>query len=322
MALAKVLAACVALAMAAAAGAQQAEPFHIRNLNPLIAIFGLPAWDVTAPGTRVGVTAELAYHYRFSARGNDRLILDGETLRTTFAFSHGFKGRWAFGVEVPYFRQSGGKLDDLVDGWHAAFNLPDGARNLRPENVLEFRVGTAAGDFFALRDSASDWGDVQLKLATYLGPERRFIVQGNLKLPTGEESLLAGSGSTDFALTLLRTQRTELRSRAAGYFWGVGALYLGDPVEIDFSSRSFAYTGLVGGALKPWRRTGLKVQIDYHSPFYDSRLEELGQKAVEATIGAWVELGETGTLELAIVEDLAVSASPDVVLHAAVEWQW
>jgi hypothetical protein len=188
--------------------------------------------------------------------------------------------------------------------------------------VLEFRVGTAAGDFFALRDSASDWGDVQLKLATYLGPERRFIVQGNLKLPTGEESLLAGSGSTDFALTLLRTQRTELRSRAAGYFWGVGALYLGDPVEIDFSSRSFAYTGLVGGALKPWRRTGLKVQIDYHSPFYDSRLEELGQKAVEATIGAWVELGETGTLELAIVEDLAVSASPDVVLHAAVEWQW
>lgn len=321
-ALPKALAACLALVAAAPAGAQPAEPFHIRNLNPLVAIFGLPAWDTIAPGTRFGVTVELANHYRFSARGNDRLILDGETLRTTLAFAHGFKGRWAFGVEVPHIRQSGGRLDDLIDGWHSAFNLPDGARNLRPEDVLEFRAGTPGSDFFSLRDSGSGWGDAQLKLAAYLGTGRRFIVQGSLKLPTGEESLLAGSGSTDFALTLLRTQRTALGSRSAGYFWGVGGLYVGDPEQIDFASRSFAYTGIVGGALKVWPRAGLKAQIDYHSPFYDSPLEELGQKAIEATFGAWIELGETGTLELAIVEDLAVSASPDVVLHAALQWQW
>lgn len=266
-ALAKALAACAALGVSLPGWAQTAEPFHIRNLNPLVAIFGLPAWDTVVPGTRFGVTAELANHYRFSSRGGDRLILDGETLRSTFALTHGFKGHWAFGVEVPYVRQSGGRLDDLIDGWHSAFDLPDGARNLRPENALEMRMATAGQEFFALHDSAGGFGDVQLKLATYLGSRRRYVVQGLLKLPTGDEGLLAGSGAADFALTLLRAQRTALGSRPAGYFWGVGALYLGEPDRIEFESRSFGYTGLVGGSLKIWPRTGFKAQIDFHSAF-------------------------------------------------------
>jgi hypothetical protein len=320
-ALAKALAACVVLA-APAAGAQPAEPFHIRNLNPLVAIFGLPAWDTVVPGTRFRLTTELANHYRFSSRGGERLTWDGETSRTTFALTHGFKGRWAIGVELPYIRQSGGQLDDLVDGWHSAFNLPDGARNLRPESALEFRMAMGGHEFFGLRDSASGFGDTQLKLATGLGAQRRFTLQGTLKLPTGDETLLAGSGSADFALTLMRAQGTALGSRPAGYFWGVGGLYLGEPDNIDFASRSVAYTGIVGGALRLWPRTGLKAQVDYHSAFYRSALEEIGEHAIEITFGAWIEFGATRTLELAIVEDLAVSASPDVVLHAAFEWQW
>lgn len=321
-ALAKALAACIALVAGLPAAAQPGEPFHIRNLNPLVAIFGLPAWDTVVPGTRFGVTAELANHYRFSARDDDRLILDGETFRTTLALTHGFKGRWAFGVELPYVRQSGGRLDDLIDGWHSAFDLPDGARNLRPENALEMRMTTAGQEFFTLRDSGSGLGDAQLKLATYLGSRRRFIVQGTLKLPTGDEALLAGSGAADLALTLMRAERTAFASRPAGYFWGVGALYLGEPEHIEFDSRSFAYTGILGGALRVWPRTGLKAQIDFHSALYRSPLEEIGKKAIEITLGAWFELAETRTLELAIVEDLAVSTSPDVVLHARLEWQW
>ena len=54
---------------AAAAGAQLAEPLHVRNLNPLVAVFGLPAWDTVPIGTRFGVTAEVANHYRFSLAG-------------------------------------------------------------------------------------------------------------------------------------------------------------------------------------------------------------------------------------------------------------
>lgn len=50
--------------------AQLAEPLHVRNLNPLVSIFGLPAWDTVPIGTRFGATVEVANHYRFSLEGN------------------------------------------------------------------------------------------------------------------------------------------------------------------------------------------------------------------------------------------------------------
>src|SRR5690606_11844446 len=238
--------------------------------NPLVAIFFFLACDRVDPPSRLGLTAELANHNPITAREPDHQVLECQTSRTTLAITYGNNHRWAFGVKLPYSRPSEGWLLDLHDGWHAAFDLPDGARNLRPENALEMRMTTAGQEFFTLRDSASGLGDAQLKLATYLGSGRRFIVQGTLKLPTGDEALLAGSGAADLALTLMRAERTAFASRPAGYFWGVGALYLGEPEHIEFDSRSFAYTGILGGALRVWPRTGLKAQIDFHSALYRS----------------------------------------------------
>ena len=123
---------------AAAAGAHLAEPVHVRNLNPLVSIFGLPAWDTVPIGTRFGATVEIANHYRFSLKGNERLMLDGETVRTGLSFTHGFASGWSLGVEVPYYRISGGFLDDAIDSWHSAFGMPDGGRNARPENEFLF----------------------------------------------------------------------------------------------------------------------------------------------------------------------------------------
>ena len=72
----------------------------MRNLNPLVAVFGLPAWDIVPIGTRFGVTGEVANHYRFSLQGNERLMLDGETLRTTLSLTHGFASGWSLGVDM------------------------------------------------------------------------------------------------------------------------------------------------------------------------------------------------------------------------------
>ena len=73
----------------------------MRNLNPLVAVFGLPAWDTVPIGSRFGATAEVANHYRFSLEDNERLMLDGETVRTNLAFTHGFASGWSLGIEVP-----------------------------------------------------------------------------------------------------------------------------------------------------------------------------------------------------------------------------
>jgi hypothetical protein len=265
---------------------------------------------------------EVANHYRLSLRGGELLILDGETVRTNLAYSRGFAGRWEMGAEVPYYWLGGGVLDDLIDAWHSAFGLPDGGRNNRPEGRLNFMMADNGPPFFNLSDPQSGWGDAQLKLARTIGAGERFVAQAAVKLPTGDEDMLAGSGSTDWSLTLLRTQPLPARSRPAGYYWGLGVLHAGEPDRIDFTAETWVYTAIVGGSWQPWRRIGLKAQLDLSSPFYDSPLEEIGESAIQLTAGGWWRANERTLLEFAVVEDLEVSTAPDVVLHVAARWRW
>jgi hypothetical protein len=147
-------------------------------------------------------------------------------------------------------------------------------------------------------------------------------VQATVKLATGEEEMLAGSGSEDASLTLLRTRPLLARKRAAGYYWGVGLVYAGDPTVVDFDANTWVPTAIVGGSWQALPEWGLKGQVDVHGAFYDSPLEEIGETAFEATFSSWRRLARRGQIELAVVEDLRVSTAPDVVLQFAATWQW
>ncbi len=304
------------------AAAQLAEPMQIRNLNPLVAIFGLPAWDTVAPGNRFSASLEVANHFEFSASGGEALGLDGETTRTTLAFSHGFDGGWQVGVELPLFQLGGGVLDNPIDVWHSAFNLPDGGRNSRPQNQLSFVLRHSGLTFYRLDDAQSGLGDLQLKGARAFGADRGFVLEAGVKLATGDTAMLAGSGSTDEWLTLLRNRPLPERRYAAGYYWGLGVVHVGRPEIIAFSSETWVYTGILGGSWQRWPRFGLKAQLDVHAPFYDSRLEEIGDTAIETTLGAWMQRRKDTRLEFALVEDLRVRTAPDVVLKIAAHWSW
>lgn len=308
--------------VALGARADEVAPFRIRNLNPLVAIFGLPAWDVPTAGTRFDATLEVANHYRLSARDGERLILDGETLRTTVSYSRSVGARWSVGFELPHYRISGGELDDLIDGWHSVFGMPDGGRNARPEDALLFEIGSRAAPFFRLDRERSGLGDVQLKIARELGGDRPFVLQGTVKLPAGDEDLLTGSGSADVGLTLLRVRPATVRDRAASVFWGAGVLHAGDAERFALRTENVVPVGIVGGSWQVWPRVGIKGQIDFHGSFFDSALEEIGEDAIQVTAGAWFRPGRRAWLELAIVEDLAVSTAPDIVLHFAAHWAW
>jgi hypothetical protein len=222
--------------------------------------------------------------------------------------------RWSWAVDVPLYHQSGGVLDDLVDAWHSAFGLPDGARNYRPEGALEFRLGDAGGQFFELLDSSSGLGDIQVGIARRFGTRDAWTLRGTLKLPTGDEDILAGSGATDLTLTALRMQRAEFAGRAASFYLGAAWIEIGRPTTVEFDIEDRALAALFGGAVALGQRFGIKGQIDVHSALYASQLEEIGQTAVQATLGGWFRLKNSIDFEFAVSEDLNVSTSPDVVL--------
>lgn len=317
---------CLGLALwlfvSTASLAQIAEPFHIRNLNPLVAIFGLPAWEAVSAGPSIRVTSEVANHYRLSTRGADSLVLDGETLRTTFALNRGFAERWSVGVEVPHYQLSGGVLDDVIDSWHSVFGMPDGGRNNRPEDQSLFRLANSAGTFFDIGGRHRGVGDLQLKVARTLGADQGFVVQGTIKLPTGDEDMLAGSGSADWAITALRSRGANVWNRPAGFYWGMGAIRAGEPERIRFAAKTLVYTAIVGGSLQVRPRFGVKAQLDVHTRFYSSPLEEIGEHAIQATVGAWLRPTPRAVFDFAVVEDLEVSTAPDVVVQVAAHWSW
>jgi hypothetical protein len=303
------------------ANADEGAPFRIRNLSPLVAIFGLPAWEAPGPRTRVAVTSEVANHYRLSRRGDETLILDGETWRSGLYLRHRFAKRWSASIELPYYVQSGGVLDDLIDSWHSAFGMPDGGRNRRPEDELLFVLENGT-ELFLLEGRARGLGDAQISFGRAVGSGDGLLLKGTLKLPTGDEDVLAGSGSADLAVSLLRSEELTVWARPSSYFWGVGAAVLGEPDRTIamFDAKGEALFGMVGGTLRPWPRLGFKAQVDMHTALYDSGLKELGNPGMHVTIGGWWDMTERGALEFAVNEDLSVSTSPDVVFHLALRW--
>lgn len=311
-----------ALAALQPSAAQETEPFHTRNLSPPIAIFGLPVWESVTAQTIFTATTEIANHYRLSRRGRDTLILDGETLRMNLFYSRPLGERWSFSAELPILEQSGGMLDDIVDGWHSAFGLPDGGRNSRPEDELFFQLARDNQPFFMLDGGRRGIGDLQISLARRFGADGGFVARAAAKLPTGRESMLAGSGSGDWSITVLRPRPKSWRGRSAGYYWGVGWLAIGEPERVAYPVEAGSLVGILGGSLAVLPRFGVKAQIDVYSAMYDTPLEELGEDAVQITLGGWRDVGERGRLEFAINEDLNVSTAPDVVVHLGLRWSW
>jgi hypothetical protein len=284
-------------------------------------VIGLPVWVGVPETLSLGVSTELANHYRLSRRAGDQVILDGETLRVRAYLEWPFADSWSVGVDLSYYHQSGGVLDDLVDGWHSAFGLPDGSRNLRPEGVLEFSLENADGEFFALSDSGGGLGDSEVSVARRVGSGHGWTVRATLKLPTGRERLLAGSGTSGRLLSALRIVPGDVRGRAASYYFGASVIDVGQPENVLFPVEDVAFAAVLGGALALGDRFGIKGQIDANSAFYDSQLEEIGQTAVQATIGGWFRFNESALFEFAVSEDVHVSTTPDVVIFFDFGWR-
>jgi hypothetical protein len=283
-------------------------------------VIGLPIWAAVPDGRRFGFTTEVANDYRVSQRLSDKLLLDGETVRLRGYFETPLGRNWSVGIDVPYFNQSGGILDDTIDAWHSAFRLPDGDRNRRPEGVLDFEMANPDGTFFVLDAPDRGFGDVQISAARRFG-DGGWTLRSTVKLPTGSKRLLAGSGATDWNLALLRTVAGQVRGHAAGYYFGGAMIDVAQPELIAFPADSRGYAAVLGGGLALGARFGVKGQIDVDSALYDTELEEIGQTAVQATLGAWYQFPESARLELAIAEDLHVSTTPDVVVYFNMIWQ-
>jgi hypothetical protein len=143
----------------------------------------------------------------------------------------------------------------------------------------------------------------------------------SLSVPTGDPDELLGSGAFSFSSWISGRRRTGVKDWPVTLHGTLGGTLI-EHVGVLADMRN-PFVGIASGGFQ-WHLTptvAVGADFNFHSPLYRaSELSSLTSSALAVAFGGSVRLGKTGQLELALVEDLDNSTSPDVTIHAALSW--
>ncbi len=307
---------CVALVAGnAAADESGSDSISLRNHNPFLQIYGLPAFQTAALGSDISLSFDVANDADDKLRPNETLIIDGETQLLGLALRRRVGDRIELRLDVPWVRHSGGFLDGTIKNWHSALGLSNSARD-NPNDQLELfyeRDGTA---YFDLSSPTSGIGDVQLSLA-YAWPS--VTLRAGVKLPTGDAAGLTGSGAMDFNVGAYLDRGTSFLQRDLQVSGFAGLLALGKGDVLPEFQRS---TVPFGGFALRWHATdrfAITTQWYLQGSYFDIDIEEIGGTTLQLGVGADYRF-ERSLLRIAIAEDVIGAAAPDFALHLSIRY--
>jgi hypothetical protein len=296
-------------------------PFPARNLSPTALVHGLSIAEsphlLPTGKTALHTSFDLANNASMNTRGNEEILLDGETYVATLGLRYGLNEQLQVGIDLPWVWHSKGFLDSFIGDWHDFFGLPNGDRDELKNDQLDYRYLRDAEERLRLQDETDSFGDLRLQLAWLLKATEQsaFTLQAQIKAPTGNADKLTGSEAWDLSLALSGQRDFPLGDGRGAVWGGFGISWLGDGEVLEEDVEDFAASGWLGVGWSPLDWLALKLQVDSHTALYDSDLGELGDPAVILTMGGTLGLGEQTTLDIGVGEDLNVNASPDVTFH-------
>ena len=301
--------------------ALELTPFHVRNLSPVTIIHGIAIAEsprvLPQGNTALRLSFDIANNASSSKNTDEVILLDGETYLSSLGFRYGLTENIQLGFDLSYINHSGGFLDSFISDWHNFFGLPNGDRDRLPNDQLNYTYNRDNLEFFDVSKSTSDWGDLSTSMIYELasGKNSSQAFKLSVKIPTGDEEKLTGSGAWDASLAIM-TQHDFQNSHGHFSVWsGLAGNYLGQSDILNDTLEDWAVSAWIGMGWNPGKRFALKLQFDSHSALYDSELTELGDPSLIMSMGGTVALSEDTSLDIAVGEDLAVSASPDITFH-------
>lgn len=295
---------------------------QLRGQHAYNAVFGLPAVASRPVQTREWqVALEHSNQFMGGTEGDEFLVIDGETSELVIRHRQRLGPCVQFDAILPFVQHSGGVFDDAIDRWHSIFGLPNARRDETPSDELNFVYENADSAAPAVDSAQSGLGDIQLSIQRSIGCQAtsdstasESIVRAGMKLPTGSVSELRGSGELDLYVDVQSPVFSHGRRWRTG--GAVGALYLGNSSDYSRQRNLVAY-GTVGTQFVLSNRWRLLAQLDWHTPFFNSGLKELGDPAVSLTGGVRFLGPADQTIELSISEDAAIDTTPDIVVRLA-----
>ncbi len=295
------------------------EFFPVRDENPLIRGFYLPLPSDArlSDGVDLSATLSISNTLNVEDRGQESLLVDGESHTLRLTFEDALYGSWRFRFTVPVINDSGGFLDSAIDRWHRWFGLNPGNRPFYPHNQLIYAYsGNASIDLSQPRTSL---GDISGEIGWYALDEaaRTISVWGGLAAPTGSAARLTGDGAWDGAVWVHEAWRRPQWQLAAelGLAQPGGDEIFGGAAHRTSLFARFAATRRLGTA---W---SLRAQLDGQTGrVEDSNLRFLGP-SLQLSVGAIRRLGDAWRIEFGLAEDAAVNTAPDITFFLGIRRQ-
>lgn len=321
------MAAVIAWLPAPSVSAMEIEPFQTRNQNPLIRIYGLPtigsASVVPEGKLEASLTADLANNWSPDFSAAESIMQDGETYSFTLSARYGIARDLEVGMDIPYLANSGGFMDGFIEGFHDFFGLPQGDRKSYPRDRLLYQYTNNGVTRVLVNDGSSGIGDVRLRGAWQIwrdgrGAPLNVALHAALKLPTGNDHRLFGSGSTDLSLWLTASDDYRLPLGHLTLFGAAGGLVMTDGDVLRDQQRNLVGFGSLGIGWSPLEWLALKIQTDGHTSFYTgSNLKQVNSGSLQFTGGGTIGFTSSTFFDIGVSEDLIVDTAPDVVFHFA-----
>ena len=311
------------LLMCGPVGASTYQPIPYADMGALTMHYGVPRiTDATVLNdgewqwqwsSEVGNTV----HIQGADEDAHRLLIDLETQRHTAIVEYALHDDWNLVVEVPHVRHSRGSLDGFIDQFHDALGFPAGPRARSERDAFAIDYVHDGATLIALERPQAGLGDLSLSFLHAGSSHWGSGVRGGikLKLPTGDADKLTGSGTYDVS------------------FWGAASKPLFGNVSHHLSLAAVAIesaggllpeqrNNLLGAAAYgvAWRysdRLEFKLQLNARTAVYRSNnIRALGH-ATAVSMGGTIHLSRGFAVDVAVIEDIDVGTSPDVVFQLA-----
>jgi hypothetical protein len=307
-------------------GVAGAQPFVVRDQNPLLAGFGLPS----AMPTRLASSQDRSWSggmdlswgstALIQQTSSETLIVDAETREARLTLQKPLSQRFGFQLQLPYRYTGAGNLDSFIDSWHDVFGLPDGARSQLPTDDINITYVRNGVPQLGRISSASGLADIQAALGYDLIASKFSALSAwlSVKLPTGDADNLTGSGAVDVSFILAGE---SYLNPDWSVFAQAAVTRLGDGDLLPGLQESMVWSGVAGLSGRVWQGLSLKAQIDAHTAAFDSKLGFLNE-AIVLTVGGDYRFASGWLLNLGVSEDIAVEHSPDVVFVFGLQRSW
>lgn len=289
-------------------------PLLTVDQNPLTAIYGLPLpLDARLPQEGAGnlmLSVNISNMLIIDESPSELLLMDGETHRTNLVFDRGLSEHWSLRLQLSWIEHVPGFMDRPIDRFHEIFGMREGDRPTQPRDRLLFAFQSEGEPLLHIDSTRAGAGDPQLILSRQLHRTERtaWSFSGGVKAPTGDSARLTGSGAADTSVWTSAWWQISPKVESTA---SAGLLFPGEgDILTAFQTDQVAF-GHAGLQWRAWPETALRLQLDWHTNFYENTDSAFLGDVMQLSFGGTWRLTRDTELDFTLTEDIKVDASPD-----------